>query len=332
MTTDPPPRAAGLRRIEEAFADTLGTGRVRRSVALAGLTTFRTGGPADWLLETRQGSEVARAIAVASELEMSVTFLGGGSNVLVGERGVRGLVIRMWHGEIAEVERGVVRADAGVTINGLVRWTVNRGLAGLQRWAGTPGTVGGGIHGNAHFQGHLLGDVVRDVRLVGRQGRAQTVPATELEFGYDRSRVQHSGEAVLSADFVVGDGDPVVLRADARDSLAYRKRTQPLAAPSAGCIFQNPDPARDPIPAGIPPSAGALVERAGLKGTSIGGATVSPLHGNFIVSDRRATSSDIRRLIERCRQAVRDELGVVLRDEIVYLGEFASETSGPEAV
>jgi UDP-N-acetylmuramate dehydrogenase len=127
---------------------------------------------------------------------------------------------------------------------------------------------------------------------------------------------------VLSANFRVAAGDSSALRAVARESLAFRKRTQPLEAASAGCIFQNPDRSVDRVPEGIPPSAGALVDRAGLKGLREGMARVSPAHGNFIVNDGGATAADIRRLIERCRESVLARFGVELRDEIVYLGEF----------
>src|SRR5205823_14723606 len=125
------------------------------------------------------------------------------------------------------------------------------------------------------------------------------------------------------AVFRVGRGDPSVLRATARESLAFRKRTQPLETPSAGCVFQNPDRARgDVVPDGVPCSAGALVDRAGLKGQRAGGARVSPTHGNFIVNEGTATAADIRRLIDRCRADVRARFGVELKEEIVYLGEF----------
>jgi UDP-N-acetylmuramate dehydrogenase len=143
-----------------------------------------------------------------------------------------------------------------------------------------------------------------------------------MEFGYDTSRLQRTREVVLSATFKTSRGDPAALRAIARESLGYRKRTQPLEAASAGCIFQNPDPARDRVPDGIPWSAGALVDRAGLKGARAGAARVSPTHGNFIVNDGGASAAQIRTLIERCREAVRGQFGVELRDEIVYLGDF----------
>ncbi len=310
------------REVGDVFAETLGADRVGRHVRLDTRTTFRTGGTADWLLETRSSREAVRAIAVSHRLGLPVTLLGGGSNVLVGERGVRGLVVRMRHGAIETARQGVVRAAGGATLNGLVRWTVSRGMAGLERWAGTPGTVGGGLHGNAHFQGVLLGERLVRAGLADAHGREVQVEAADLELGYDRSRLQRTGEAVLWAEFAVAPGQPAALRQRACASLAYRKRTQPLAAPSAGCIFQNPDPARDHLPEGVPPFAGALIDRVGLKGAAVGGAMVSRLHGNFIVSDGRATASDVRRLIETCRAAVHERLGVVLRDEIVYLGEF----------
>jgi UDP-N-acetylmuramate dehydrogenase len=143
-----------------------------------------------------------------------------------------------------------------------------------------------------------------------------------MEFGYDASRLQRTGEAVVWAEFGVTEAEPAALRARARESLTYRKRTQPLAAPSAGCIFRNPDPVEDRIPDGVPSSAGALVDRAGLKGRSVGRAVVSPVHGNFVVSDGDVAPSDIRRLVELCRAEVHDRFGIVLQDEIVYLGEF----------
>jgi UDP-N-acetylmuramate dehydrogenase len=141
-----------------------------------------------------------------------------------------------------------------------------------------------------------------------------------MEFAYDYSRLHRTGEVAIAADFRVGAGDPERLRAVARESLAYRKKTQPLASPSAGCIFQNPDPSRDRVPEGIPWSAGALVDRAGLKGLRVGQARVSATHGNFIVNEGGAAAADVRALIDRCRLEVQRQFGVELRHEIVFLG------------
>jgi UDP-N-acetylmuramate dehydrogenase len=297
-----------------------GADRLRASVPLAPFTTFKVGGPAEWLLETTNAEEIVDALRMAHAAGVSVTVLGGGSNVLIGDRGVKGLVLRPRGGQIEQLDADHVRADAPTTINGLVRWTVHRGIAGLEAWAGTPGTVGGAIFGNAHFGGRLIGELVESVRLAGRDGTTRDLPQRDMEFGYDRSRLQKTGEVLLSAVFRVSTGDPSALRDVARQSLAYRKKTQPLETPSAGCIFQNPD-AVD-VPAGIPASAGALVDRAGLKGVARGDARVSIAHGNFIVNEGHATAADIRGLIDACRTGVQEKFGVTLLEEIVYLGEF----------
>ena len=310
------------RSIVEVFTSTFGSTRVRPEVSLAPMTTFKTGGAADWFLETDDGREVSRALATCHQLGLPVTVVGGGSNVLVGGRGVRGLVVRVRHGQVDLARPGVVRADAGVSLNGLVRWTVNHGLSGLERWAGTPGTVGGALHGNAHFRGALIGDRVVSVNLARKNGSEWRAGVDEMRFGYDTSRLQKSGDVVLSAEFAVTAAAPVVLRAAARESLAYRKRTQPLAARSAGCIFQNPDLQGVTLPPDTPASAGALIERAGLKGRTVGRAKVSNVHGNFIVSDGAASPREIRELIDTCRAVVLERFGIILLDEIVYLGDF----------
>lgn len=300
-----------------------GADRVRRNEPLAPMTTFKVGGPADLFLETHAESEIIEAVKIAHAGGMKVTLLGGGSNVLVADGGIRGLVIRPKGGTVAPVGDRLVRVDAAVTINGLVRWTINRGYAGLEAWAGTPGTVGGAIYGNAHWKSTNIGELVESVRLVRPDGTLLQAPADRMEFDYDYSRLKRTGEIVLWAAFrVTPGGDPAALRAVARESLAFRKRTQPLESPSAGCIFMNPDPSRDRVPGGIPPSAGALVDRAGLKGVASRGARVSPTHANFIVNDGSASAADIHALIERCRTAVKDQFGVVLRNEIIYMGEF----------
>ena len=316
--------------LEQAFGD-----RVRRDAPLAPLTTFKVGGPADFLIETQNAGEIVKAVTIAHAAGVKVTMLGGGSNVLIADRGIRGLVIRTKGGEVSPIgdpstspgssRAGdtLIRADAAVTINGLVRWTINRGYAGLEAWAGTPGTVGGAIYGNAHWKKTNIGDLIESVRLLKPDGTLLQAPADRMEFEYDYSRLKRTGEIALWAAFRVTPGqDPAALRLVARESLAFRKRTQPLESPSAGCIFMNPDASRDKVPDGIPPSAGALVDRAGLKGAALGGARVSPTHANFIINDGSASAADIHALVERCRGAVKDQFGVGLRNEIICLGEF----------
>ena len=305
----------------DLFVAAFGPERVCREVPLAPFTTFKVGGPAECLVDAPSSHELARVLALAAEIGLPVTILGGGSNVLVSDAGIRGVVIRVRGGAIVLEGESGVRADAGASVNNLVRWTIGRGLAGLEAWAGTPGTVGGAVFGNAHYRGQSIGDVVESVRLVGSTGAIDDVLSSRMAFAYDRSRLQRTGEIVLSVLFgLTPSADPAALRETARQSLADRKRTQPLDASTAGCVFQNPDPSVAQVPDGIPASAGALIDRAGLKGCAIGGARVSPLHANFIVNEGGATASDIRQLIERCRDEVRARFGVTLREEIRYLG------------
>lgn len=307
-------------RFDEAIRSLLGPERVTRHAPLAPLTTFRVGGPADWLVEIRSADELSHVLTLAAGHGVPITLLGGGSNVIVADRGVRGVVVRLQLVRIEQPATGTVRAEAGVTMNGLVRFTIGRGLAGLEAWAGTPGTVGGAIFGNAHWGGRNVGDLVRRVMLVSRAGVSEVVGGSRMEFAYDASRLQRTGEILVWAEFGVSAGDPATLRARARESLAFRKRTQPLAMPSAGCIFRNPDPGHDPLPPGVPASAGALIDRAGMKGYRVGGAVVSDRHANFIVNDGGATAADIEAVIAAAREAVRRKYGVTLRDEVVRVG------------
>src|SRR5438128_799993 len=154
----------------DGFLEHLGSAipseRVQRNATLAPFTTFKVGGPADWLVQAKGATDVKAALTAAHALGLPVTVLGGGSNVLVSDAGIRGVVIRVHGGDVRPVGEGMVRADGGLTINGLVRWTISRGIAGLEAWAGTPGTVGGAIYGNAHFKGRLIAELVESVEAI----------------------------------------------------------------------------------------------------------------------------------------------------------------------
>jgi UDP-N-acetylmuramate dehydrogenase len=309
-------RAATVR----ALVAVVGAERVTLGASLAQATTFRVGGPADCLVEARDAGELAAVLGVCRREAVPCTILGGGSNTLISDEGIRGVVVRAHGGRLQELGE-LVAADAGVSLNSLVRWTIGRGLGGLEAWAGTPGTVGGAVFGNAHYAGRSIGELVASATLMTPTGAQLEVPGGEMAFAYDRSRLQRSGEILLAARFHVRPGaDPARLREVARASLAYRKRTQPLHLPSAGCIFQNPDPRQVRLPEGVPPSAGALVDRAGLKGRARGGARVSPSHANFIVNEGGATAREIYELVAECREAVKGRFGIELALEIRLLG------------
>ena len=170
---------------------------VQAHASLAPLTTFRVGGPAEWLVEPRDGDTLVRLLKTAHAHGVPVTMLGGGSNVLVSDAGVPGLVIRPRGGTLQMVGADIVRVDAAVTVNALVRWTVARGLGGVEAWAGTPGTVGGAVYGNAHWRQANIGNLVESVRLAGRDGGLRQVARDRMEFDYDASRLQRSGEVAI---------------------------------------------------------------------------------------------------------------------------------------
>ena len=173
--------------------------RIQINEPLAELTTFHVGGPADWLVYVRSASELTAVVEIARANDVPVVVLGGGSNVLVADAGVRGVVVRPQLTGIAQQSATVVRAEAGVTINGLVRWLIGRGLAGLEKWAGTPGTVGGAIYGNAHYGGTNIGDLVTRLGLITPAGEAIEVAAHDMGFAYDTSRIQRTREIVVWA-------------------------------------------------------------------------------------------------------------------------------------
>lgn len=287
------------------------------------LTTFRIGGPIATLVDAATSSDIEAVVRWAREEDRPLAVLGGGSNTLLCDAGFPGVLLRPRNKGIALVAPGVVRAETGLTFNGFVRWCLGHGFAGYEAWAGTPGAIGGAIHGNAHFRSRPFSDRVIRVRVLDRTGGTHDVPKDAMTFAYDTSRLQRTREIAISVDVAVDPGDPEALRRRAKESLAYRKGTQPLGRPSAGCVFRNPEDQKDRLPPGVPCSAGALVDRVGLKGFAIGGARVSPVHANFIVNEGGARASDVVALMEEARRRVFDAYGIALRDEIVRLGEFA---------
>ena len=306
----------------EALRAVAPTAVVERDVPLARLTTMRVGGPADVLASVSSARDAEALVGVARAHGVPVTVLGGGSNVLVSDAGVRGLTLRIHGGDIIQTDAHGVRVDAGVTMNGLVRWLAGRGLAGLEAWAGTPGTVGGAICGNAHFgAGRLISQLVRSVRILKPSGQVEDVPVETMAFGYDRSRIQQSGEVVLSVVFAVTPGasprrwrrpGPRWHSGSAR-SRSHR-RAQAASSRTRGRGHRCPMACHGPQV--------ALIDRAGLKGARAGGALVSPLRANFIVAAPGSRAADVRALVERCREAVAQASGVRLDEEIVYLGDW----------
>jgi UDP-N-acetylmuramate dehydrogenase len=270
------------------------------------LTWYRLGGPPRALFRPRTVRELAEVLASCRAEGMSVRVLGRGANVLVPDRGYNGAVIQLSGRAFTGVRFDGTRVYAGgaADLPKLIRRTLRRGLAGLEGLGGIPATVGGAVRMNAGGRFGAIGDVVSRVRVFEEDEGAYWVEGGEVGFGYRHTNL--AGRIVIGAEFELSRDDPRRIRKRLLSAWAYKKRSQPLAAHSAGCVFRNP-PGE---------SAGRLIDAAGLKGLRHGAARVSEQHANFIVADDGATASDVIELIQEVRKRVYDRYDVQLELEI----------------
>jgi len=289
---------------------TLGIGTVRFDEPMANHTTLRVGGPADVFVEPNNLDELRRALALAREHDQSVTIIGGGSNLLITEAGVRGLVVRLGHGfETLRFDEGTVSAGAATSLTRLVRECARNGLAGLEFAIGIPGTVGGAVFGNAGAGGGEVGASAERVRCVTLAGDLRDFTREEAGFRYRGSALGDG--VVVEVTFPQTRGDAETLSQHIRESLARRKATQPIDKMNAGCIFKN-------TPLG---PAGKLIEQMGGKGMRVGAAVVSALHANFILNEGGASAAEVLELIAQVRARFREHYGCEVETEIRQLGE-----------
>jgi len=284
-------------------------GRVTFGAALRAYTSFRIGGPADALVEPADVDDVRRLVVQARKANAPL-FVVGGTNLLIRDGGIRGIVVSLATLRAIHEEPGaVLYAEGGVGMPTLIGYAIRRSLAGLEWAAGIPGTVGGCLVMNAGTRLGEMKDAVKAVRLVTTNGNVRDLPAASIPFQYRRARLPKG--IVVGVWLQLREG----LRADiakiVKDYLHYRKETQPLAMPSAGCVFKNPPD----------DSAGRLLEAAGLKGLRVGDAEVSTKHGNFIVNRGNATADDVIHLIQKVRRVIRQKAGVRLELELKIVGE-----------
>jgi UDP-N-acetylmuramate dehydrogenase len=291
---------------------------------LANYTYMKVGGPADFLLEVTTRNELIQAIVTARQINQRFIVIGAGSNTLFTDKGFRGLVIvnRTSNIEI-DTMKYTLTAESGTPTNLVVSQANAAGLAGLEGFMGIPGSIGGAIYNNAHYLDHCIGEFVNQVSILDETNTCQTLSSAALQFGYDNSSLQHTPHIVLSVEFVLSIGDPALLSATSKQSLAHRLQTQPLAFPSSGCMFKNLSiPTADGIQ-----SAGALIDKSGLKGKRVGGAEVSSQHANFIINKGGATTQDIIDLSNQIMTVVKDTFGVELQREVFIINEFGERVS-----
>jgi len=290
---------------------------VRRDEPLASHTTLRIGGPADMFVAASAVDDLVAVLALAQELDVPALVLGGGSNLLVSDRGVRGLVVANGCRSVRRHEGNVLWAESGANLAGVARQAMRWGLSGLEWCVSVPGTVGGALVGNAGAHGGCVADNLLRATLLNPDGALTEWPAARFAYGYRSSALKsaiRSGQpqpVVLAAAFQLQEADPAEMEARAAGFLAHRRKTQPVE-PSAGSIFQNP-------PGDY---AGRIIEALGLKGYGQGGAAFSTVHANFIVNRGAANAADVAALINRARQAAWQALGVALTPEILFVGEW----------
>ena len=292
---------------------------LRSQVSLADYTTWRVGGPAEWLAEPTHKDQLIELISWAHQHQLSWRVIGAGSNLLISDAGLTGLTIclRKLQGMNLNGETGVVEALAGEPIPTLARRAARAGLHGLEWAVGIPGTVGGAAVMNAGAQGGCTAERLLSVEVIdalpnGSENAAiRILNNAELDFSYRHSRLQDCDLMVISARFQLEPGhDPKALSRATSSNLNHRTTTQPYQWPSCGSVFRNPEPLK----------AGQLIEALGLKGHRIGGAEVSPVHANFIVNNGSASANDILSLIALVQKEVENNHGITLHPEVKRLG------------
>lgn len=311
-----------------ALESALGADRIQRGVELAPLTTFQIGGSADLFFESRTSEELARAILAARAYGVPYFLLGRGANILIGDRGVRGLVIHSGAKRMElDAQTGKVWVESGAIVYpDVIEACVGAGLSGLEHYVGIPSTVGGALWQNLHFlspppereRTMFIEEVLTEAEILTEEGDRMTVGNDYFEFGYDYSILHVRDDVVLSATFQLEPADERRLREIMAANLEWRRERHPPldAEPSAGSIFKKIE--------GV--GAGRLIDEAGLKGMRIGGAEITYRHANIMINRGGARASDVIALIQYVQEVVERETGYRLEPEISFVGEFEEPT------
>jgi UDP-N-acetylmuramate dehydrogenase len=293
--------------------------KTSRDEPLARFTTMRVGGPADLFATVHNAHELRALVRFARTRALPHFVLGRGSDLVIADAGVRGLVIQV-RAEGSRTDGERYTAEAGVQMARAATETQRAGLTGLEFGLAIPGTVGGAVWANAGAHDAEVATVLESARVLAADGTEAIVPAAELELSYRDSRFKHVDvspdaprDVVVDATFRLATADPDTIKARLDEIRHWRQAHQPLGLPSAGSVFRNPPD----------DSAGRLIEATGLKGTRIGGAVVSEKHANFIVNDQKGTASDVRRLAEHVRAEVEARHGIALAFEVEFVGDWS---------
>lgn len=302
-------------RIYEFLTEFIDKDRVLKNAPLKEYTSFKVGGPADYMVQTCNSDEISRIIALAAQEEIPCYMLGNGTNMLVSDNGFRGIVILMKDRDgkalyETDGDEMLVTVSAGYLLSKIANETAAKGYSGMEFAAGIPGSVGGAVVMNAGAYGGEIKDIIRYATVMDYEGNVKKLTAEELELGYRKSIIQKKNLIVLDACFVLKKGDENAIKAEIKELNERRREKQPLEFPSAGSTFKRPE--------GY--FAGKLIEDAGLRGYSVGDAQVSEKHCGFVINRGRATATDIYNLIRDVIEKVYDRFGVELEPEVKLLG------------
>ena len=307
----------------EELASQLKPSQLKRDEPLASYTTFRIGGPADLLYNATTADDLAIAVQAARRLGIPYFVLGLGANILIGDRGFRGLVIRNTSDRYEFTDNGKLKVESGAIVGNIIPMAVERGWSGLEHYVGIPSTVGGAVWQNLHFlepeperkKTMFIADVFDSAEILSEEGERRVVDRDYMQFGYDTSVLHTRRDIVLTATFQLAPGNSAVMHRVMQENLSWRGSRHPWLQlhPSAGSIFKKIE--------GV--GAGRLIDQCGLKGFRHGDAQISHIHANIMLNLGKATAKDVRELIDIAQKAVEERFGYHLEPEISFIGEFA---------
>lgn len=302
------------KEFDRQLYDLLDTNKIKRNESMKNHTTFQIGGPADYFVVPQSGKEIQAVLTLCKKEEVPFYIIGNGSNLLVGDKGYRGVILQIGGGmsQISLEDKGRVRAGSGVLLSKLAQEIAGYELTGFEFASGIPGSLGGAVCMNAGAYGGEMKDVVYEATVVDDKNQIRVLSNEELNFSYRKSRVQEQGYVVVDAVFALQPGNKEEIVARMADLNGRRREKQPLELPSAGSTFKRPE--------GY--FAGKLIDDAGLRGFRLGGAAVSVKHCGFVVNLEDATAADVRELIRQVDQRVFAQAGVHLEPEVRMIGEF----------
>ncbi len=287
--------------------------KLKKNISLSTFTTWRIGGPAEWIAQPKNHAEIKYIINWIKKEKMPCNIIGAGSNLLINDKGIKGLMLCMRELKGIEINRntGIIEVLSGEMLPTLARKAAANGLHGLEWAVGIPGTIGGAVVMNAGAQGNCISDYLESITTLSLDGEYKTIKKADLNFGYRNSLLQHKKLIVISARLKLESGHTESkIRQITKENFTHRLKTQPYEDQSCGSVFRNPEPLK----------AAKLIEELGLKGFRLGGAEISKIHANFIINANKASSYDVQKLIKHIQKKVLDSYGIMLETEVKQCG------------